>query len=161
MPLAIRKVRAAVFALAISGPLLAGNESTGQERWREVVALPSGSVVRVVDETGRVVTGDLAAATDEEVVVTVKSQRLALPRDRVRRLELRVGRSTGQRAKRGFLIGAAAGAAVAIATVQSNRGAWIPLLAIGWGGVGAAIGAADGHSEWRYALVYEAVQPRR
>jgi hypothetical protein len=33
-------------------------------------------------------------------------------------------------------------------------------LALGWGGVGAAIGAVDGHSEWRYSLVYEAVQPR-
>jgi len=165
MVLAIRSLFASLIVLLIAGPASAsGGIRAGQGQWTNVVALPSGASVRVLDDAGGTLNGEFTAATDEKIIVAVGTDRFEVAKERVQRVELRVGGGVGRGAKRGFLIGAAAGALVGFATVKSNRGAWIPFLALGWGGVGAAVGALDGRSNWRYSLVYqrsEAEQPEQ
>jgi uncharacterized membrane protein len=65
-----------------------------------------------------------------------------------------VQRRTGQKAKRGLIIGAIAGGLVGGLTAESNQGLWSALMAAGWGVIGAVIGASDGFSDRQETLVY-------
>ena len=67
-----------------------------------------------------------------------------------------VRRSTGQKAKRGLLIGAIAGGLVGALTTNSKQLPWAGFLAAGWGAIGAAIGASPGFFDREEALVYVA-----
>lgn len=123
--------------------------------WDSVVSLPLGTQVRITNLAGRRLMGVLEGATPEALLVRVEQRTERLQRSDVARIERLAGRAVGGRAKRGFLIGAVVGVAIGTFAVESNRGVWIPALSLGWGAVGAAIGAIEGAGGRDYVVVYE------
>lgn len=121
-----------------------------------VVSLPLGTQVRITNLAGRRLMGVLEGATPEVLLVRVEQRTERLQRSDVARIERLAGRAVGGRAKRGFLIGAVVGVAIGTFAVESNRGVWIPALSLGWGAVGAAVGAIEGAGGRDYVVVYEA-----
>ncbi len=124
--------------------------------WDSVVSLPLGTQVRITNLAGRRLMGALDGATPEVLLVRVEQRTERLRRSDVARIERLAGRAVGGRAKRGFLIGAVVGVAIGTFAVESNRGVWIPALSLGWGAVGAAIGAIEDAGGRDYVVVYEA-----
>ena len=84
-----------------------------------------------------------------ELVIGDASMKI-LPAD-VARVELEGTRAKS--ARRGFLIGALAGAAHAALATRSNQGFWMLSLGSGWGAIGALVGVLSGSGE---VLLYEA-----
>lgn len=156
--------RTVLLALALLGVAATGHtqhttvtrDAQSVVGWESVVSLPLGAEVRVTDPTGRRLVGVLEAATPEALWVRVGQQTERLERPAVVQVERRARGTVGGRAKRGFLIGAAAGVAIGTFGVKSNRGVWIPALSLGWGAVGAAVGAIEGAGGRDYVVVYEA-----
>jgi hypothetical protein len=124
-----------------------------RQRWDALRAIPLNTELRVLDDRDRLVDGRLAILADDGITIRTSAGEVVLPRTSVRRIERLYTSSRARRAKIGFLIGAAAGAAVGATAVQSNRGPWILMLGGGWGGIGAAIGAASKPSR-RAVVVY-------
>jgi hypothetical protein len=120
--------------------------------WADVVALPRGAHVRISDDSGRIIKGQVQSATDGEIVIADGGAGLLLPRDRVRQVELRTGRGTGKGSRRGFRVGLTVGTALGVFT---SGGIFIAFAALTWGGLGAAVGAASGRLSWHYELVYQ------
>jgi hypothetical protein len=129
--------------------------STSPAEWSSVRTLRSGSSIAVTLFTGELVRGRLVAVDDEHVVVASSNTPTEFMRPAVQRVTLFTGVTRGTRAKRGFLVGAAAGALVAGLTVESNRAPWMLVLAGGWGALGALFGAVGGPSP-EATIIYEA-----
>lgn len=122
-------------------------------RWESVEGLSVGTRVSVAQVGGDTINGKIVAVNADRLVVLSRGAAREVPRTAVRRVVVITGmdRSTG--AKGGFLVGAGAGAFVAGATVQSNRGPWMLLLSTGWGALGAMFGALGTQQESQ--VVYE------
>jgi hypothetical protein len=129
--------------------------SAQHDPWEHVRALAVGTRIRVVLDRGLVVTGTLEKVTNIGVDVRTSAGRTSVTQPTIARVEQLLDRRVRRGAVRGFLIGAAAGAAVGLATVESNRGEWTTALALGWGGVGAALGAAGSAVDSKSTLIYE------
>ena len=102
---------------------------------------------------GSVSSGDTGGGL--ELVIGDASMEI-LPAD-VARVELIEG-TRAKSARRGFLMGALAGAAHAALTTRSNQGFWVLSLGSGWGAIGALVGVLSGSGEDRL-LLYEAPAP--
>jgi hypothetical protein len=131
---------------------LAGAPAHGS--WADVQMLERGARLRVTTTAGAV-TGQLESATDTSIDLRAGNNTTHVPRTDIRRVERAPTASVGRGARKGFLIGALSGAALGVAAVRSNRAAWISVLALSWGGIGAAIGAADAAAGQERVLIYE------
>jgi hypothetical protein len=92
--------------------------------WELVQRLSTGTRISVAQVGGGTAEGELAAVNGEGLDISSTGGRLQIPRAAIRRVTVTTGVSHRTGAKRGFLIGAAAGALVAGLTVESNRGPW-------------------------------------
>lgn len=109
-----------------------------------------------MDTTGDgVVSGRLVRVTNDALAIWQGASDRTLARPEVRRVVL-VRRQTSNGAARGLAIGGIAGALVGGLATESNRAPWAFVMALGWGAIGAAIGASSGSSHRRETVVYEA-----
>ena len=120
--------------------------------WASVKALRPQSTVALTLVTGERLRGKLVTVDDQRLVIS-SDQSVEVMRSSIQRVTLFTGLARSARAKRGFLVGAAAGALVAALTVESNRGPWMLMLSSGWGALGALFSALDGST--REAIIYE------
>ena len=123
--------------------------------WTTVVTLRSGVLVRVESFAGTVQQGQFLRADSDHLILTVASRPVDIRRADVRRLYRVSERSVGRFALRGLGIGAAGGATLGAVAAETNKAQWSAFMALGWGAVGAAIGAINGMDRDR-VLVYEA-----
>jgi hypothetical protein len=100
------------------------------------------------------VRGTLEPVDERRIVISSENAPVEVMRSRVKRVTVFTGLTRGTRAKRGFLVGAAAGALVAALTVERNRGPWMFMLSAGWGALGALFSALDG-SNRTATVIYE------
>ena len=75
-------------------------------------------------------------------------------RDQIRKVEQLGSTRTGKLAKWGFLIGAVTGASLAYASVEGSKGPWVLGQSVGWGAIGALIGAIEGRQSRERVLIY-------
>jgi len=129
-----------------------GNAAASDD-WSAVTRLATGSALRVEVSAEPSTTGRLVSAQTNQVTISTGSSQRTLLRPEIRRVIL-VQRRTGQRAKRGLIIGAIAGGLVGGLGTKSNQVPWAAFLAAGWGAIGATIGAADGFFDREETLVY-------
>ncbi len=122
--------------------------------WTGVVALPSGVSVRVESSAGRVQSGRFVRADSDHLTITAAGRPVQIPRADVRRLYRISERHVGRYAMLGLGIGAAAGATLGALAAETNKAPWSALMALGWGTVGATIGAVNGLHHDR-VLLYE------
>lgn len=122
--------------------------------WPELARLSPSSSVRVETGTG-LTTGRLLHVDDRGLSVSHRDGVSRIGRDDVRRVIVRE-RQAGRKARWGFGIGAALGLLTAGITTDSSQGAFMLLLAGGWGAIGAGIGAIDGAGDIREVVVYDA-----
>ncbi len=87
--------------------------------------------------------------------MTVANRSVDIRREDVRRVHRVSGRNVGRLALRGLGIGAAGGATLGAVATTTNKAQWSAFMALGWGAIGAAIGAISGMHRDRI-LVYEA-----
>ncbi len=122
--------------------------------WTAVVALRSGASVRVESSGGTVQSGQFLRADTGHLTMTVASRSVEIQRAEVRRLYRVSERHVGRFALRGLGTGAAGGATLGAVAAETNKAQWSALMALGWGAVGAAIGAINGLDRDR-VLLYE------
>lgn len=137
----VNRKHVAVFCLVMTTGLNSGIAQTTDD-WMAVVALPPGQNVRV--DAMQQIEGSVEHADVNGLVLVVRGRRTELPRKTVSRVVAVGSRSVGRHARNGLIIGAVAGAGVGAAAARSNRGEWVALMAIGWGGIGTLIGALEG-----------------
>lgn len=124
-----------------------------EKDWAAVGSLPRGTHIKLTQRSGLSIEGRLEDWSDDALTVRTPTGNVKAPRATVVRVVRVSGSDRTRRAGWGFLAGAVAGAAQGGALVLSNRGAWITVLAAGWGAIGAAIGAASGGH--RESVIYE------
>ncbi|HVL68325.1 MAG TPA: hypothetical protein VM364_13765 [Vicinamibacterales bacterium] len=118
-----------------------GDTAAAVGNWNAVTSLPRGTRVTVELDGGLFRIGALQWADLHQVVIGDATGTAAVPRADVARLFLR-GRTRGERAGRGFLVGAAAGVAGAM-YFTGHLGFGLRIGAT-WGAIGAGIGASMG-----------------
>ena len=135
-----------LLAIVIAAPL---------SDWTTVVTLRSGASVRVESSNGMVQQGQFLGADTDHLTMTVAGRPVDIRRAEVRRLYRVSERKVGRFALRGLVIGTAAGATLGAVAAETHKAQWSALLALGWGAIGAVIGAINGlHRD--LVLVYEA-----
>jgi len=122
--------------------------------WTGVVAPPSGVSVRVESSAGTVQSGRFVRADGDRLTITAASRPVEIRRTDVRRLYRISERHVGRYAMLGLGIGAAGGATLGGLAAETNKALWSALMALGWGTVGATIGAVNGLHRDR-VLLYE------
>ena len=132
---------------------VASRNTPAPDDWSAVTRLATGTALRVEVSAEPSTTGRLVSAQANQVTISAGSSQRTFLRPEIRRVVM-VQRSTGRKAKRGFVIGAIAGGLVGGLTTESNQGSWAALMAAGWGAVGAVIGASDGAFDRKETLVY-------
>jgi len=128
--------------------------ATPPSDWAAIVALASGTSVRVESVPGTIQQGQFLSADDEHLTFTVANRPVDMSRAAVRRVHRVSERNTKRFALRGLGIGAAAGGTLGAVTAETNKAPWTALMALGWGAIGATIGAINGLHRDR-VLVYE------
>jgi uncharacterized protein YcfJ len=137
---------AARSAVAVSSAL-------APDDWSAVTRLATGTALRVEVLAEPSTMGRLVSVQTDQVTISSRSSQRTFLRPEIRRVAL-VQRRTGEKAKRGLVIGAIAGGLVGGLTTESNRGSWAAFMAAGWGAIGAVIGASDGFFDREETLVY-------
>jgi hypothetical protein len=105
-------------------------------------------------DRGRYAEGTLQAIDDTQITILRNASVMIAPRAEVRTVERVGARQTAKRAGLGLLIGAVGGAILGYAVTETNKGAWAARMALGWGGIGGAIGAIDGRHARERIVVY-------
>jgi hypothetical protein len=123
--------------------------------WPSVMRLERGSAVRVEDVAGADMVGTLVGVTSDGVTVSQRSGSQTVLRPSVQRISLRQ-RQTATKAWRGWLVGTIAGTVLGAIVPETNRLPWAVFMGVGWGAIGAGIGASDGYFDRRESLVYQA-----
>ena len=123
-------------------------------RWDAVRALPAGARLEIEDRAGAFLEGRVRSVSDDGIALATKKATIDVQRSSVGRVILIGARQTGRRARRGFLIGAALGAAVT--AIGRAPAAWMLFISSGWGALGAAFGAIDGASTRERVVIYQA-----
>jgi len=126
--------------------------------WTTVVTLRSGASVRVESSDGMVQQGQFLAADTDHLTITVARRPVDIRRAEVRRLYRVSERKVRRFALRGLGIGATGGATLGAVAAETNKAQWSALMALGWGAIGAVIGAINGTARDR-VLLYEAQTP--
>lgn len=137
----------------------AGSAAAGGRQgrdWGAVVALESGTVVRIEQSTGAQVEGTFQSATDDSLRIQTESGTMDLRRAEIVRVSRRTTVSSGHRIWKGFLVGAIGGLIQGLVTVKGNRLPWFSFLIGTWGGIGALIGLFSHAEEERYVVVFTA-----
>ena len=145
---------AALPSCALSGGGEVSTATAPPSSWDEMVLRARGERVQIWRIDGSSIVGSVSSGNTGglELVIGDASMEI-LPAD-VARVELIEG-TRAKSARRGFLIGALAGAAHAALTTRSNQGFWMLSLGSGWGAIGALVGVLSGSGEDRL-LLYEA-----
>jgi hypothetical protein len=123
------------------------------DNWNAVTALAPGTRLRVELARGQTADGILKVVDDLQLTL---ERKVPAPRAAVRKVKRLGLPRTREFAKWGLLIGAVTGASLAYATVERSKGAWALLQSVGWGSIGAAIGATEGAQSPRLTMVYRA-----
>ena len=121
--------------------------------WSAVARLATGTALRVEASAQPSTTGRLVSVQTNQITISSGSSQRTFLQPEIRRVVL-VQRRTGQKAKRGLIIGAVAGGLVGGLTTESNQGSWAAFMAAGWGAIGAVIGASEGFFDREETLVY-------
>ena len=122
--------------------------------WTAVVALRSDASVRVESSAGKAQSGQFLRADNDHLTMTVATRSVDIQRGEVRRVYQMSERHVGRFTLLGLGIGAAGGATLGAFAAETNKAEWSALMALGWGTVGAAIGAINGLHRDR-VLLYE------
>ena len=130
------------------------SSSSDHDRWDAVRAVPAGARLEIENRAGEFLAGRVRSVSDDHIAIDTRKATVAIVRTSVGRVILIGARQTGRRARRGFLIGAALGAAVT--AIGRAPAAWTLFISLGWSGLGAALGAADGASTRERVVIYEA-----
>ena len=133
--------------------VVALRNAPASDDWSAVTRLATGTSLRVEVSAEPSTTGRLVSVQANQVTISSGSWQRTFLRPEIRRVVL-VQRRTGEKAKRGLVIGAIAGALVGGLTTESNQGSWAAVMAAGWGAIGAVIGASDGFFDREETLVY-------
>jgi len=133
--------------------VVALRNAPASDDWSAVTRLATGTSLRVEVSAEPSTTGRLVSVQGNQVTISSGSWQRTFLRPEIRRVVL-VQRRTGEKAKRGLVIGAIAGALVGGLTTESNQGSWAAVMAAGWGAIGAVIGASDGFFDREETLVY-------
>jgi hypothetical protein len=94
--------------------------------WGNVVALSSGSEIRVVLAGGRTVRGFLQSATQESLALNAATSQETLPRVDVKRVQMKRPGHRGRNTLIGLGVGSAAGLATGAGIDASTNGDWFP-----------------------------------
>ena len=152
--LSLHIVPAAVHAQAVAEDTAATALSRAPGRWDAVRALTAGARLEIENLAGEYLEGRVRSVSDVGITIDTKKATVDVPRPSVGRVILIGARRTGRGARRGFLIGAAVGAAVT--AIGRAPVAWILFIGSSWGGLGAALGAADGARVRERVVIYQA-----
>jgi len=142
---------AAVHAQAVADATVPGR---AQSRWDALRALPGGVRLEIENLAGEFLEGRVRSVSDVGITIDTKKATVDVPRPSVGRVILIGARRTGRGARWGFLVGAAAG--VAVTAIGRAPVAWLLFIGSSWGGLGAALGAADGARERERVVIYQA-----
>ena len=132
--------------------LLASSIGYAQSDWSALTTLTPGSRLRIESLRGGHAEGILQAVDDVQLTL---EKRPAAPRAEIRKVKLLAAPRTGRFAKWGFLIGGVGGASLAYATAEGSKGTWALLQGVGWGAIGALIGAIDGRQSRERVPVFD------
>jgi hypothetical protein len=143
----------AVHAQAVADDTAATALGRAQSRWDGVRALPAGARLEIENLAGEFLEGRVRSVSEVGIMVDTKKATVDVPRPSVGRVILIGSRRTGPGARRGFLIGAAVG--VAVTAIGRAPIAWMLFIGSGWGGLGAALGAADGARVRERVVIYQ------
>jgi hypothetical protein len=131
--------------------IFASSIGYAQSDWGAVTATPPGTRLRIEAQKGRQVEGVLEAVDDTQLTLQRKPP---AARADIRKVERLGAPRTAKLAKWGFLVGAVSGAALSYAVVETNKGPWAARMSVGWGAIGAAIGAISGARSPKRSLIY-------
>lgn len=121
--------------------------------WATVMQVQPGTSVKIYVRSGATIAGKVLTADPDYLTVEDRGRNVVFAKRDIRRVAVQQ-RETGRFARRGLAFGALAGALLGALTTESSRVPWALMLASGWGGVGAAIGAIDGSQERREVVIY-------
>ena len=121
--------------------------------WARVVRLRQG-VLLEIEHGGGVGVGRLQSVDANRVVLSNDGSSTSIARSSVRLVAVLDDGQRGRYARRGFLVGALAGAANVALNARSSRVVWALMLGAGWGGIGALIGTFVASGDER-EIVYE------
>ena len=138
----------------VEGSRTVTSSSPDHSRWDVVRALPAGARLEIENRAGRFLEGRVRSASDDGIAIDTRKATVDVMRASVGRVILIGARQTGRGARRGFLIGAALGAAVT--AIGRAPVTWMLFIGSGWGGLGAAFGAADGARTRERVVIYQA-----
>jgi hypothetical protein len=130
------------------------SSSSDHDRWDAVRALPAGARLEIENRAGEFLEGRVRSVSGDGIAIDTNRATVDVLRFSVGRVILIGARQTGRRARKGFLIGAALGAAVT--AIGRAPAAWTLFISSGWGGLGAAFGAVDGATTRERVVIYEA-----
>jgi len=99
--------------------------------------------------------GEFLGADTDHLTMAVARRPVDIRRAEVRRLYRVSERKVGRFALRGLVIGATGGAILGAVAAETNKAQLSALMALGWGAIGAVIGAITGLNRGR-VLLYEA-----
>ena len=125
------------------------------DRWDAVLALPAVARVEIKNRAGAFLEGTVRSVDDERIVIEAKTSTVDVARSAVDRIVLIGARKTARFARRGFLAGAALGAAVAV--IGRAPAYVIAHLSAGWGVLGSGIGEVEGLQSRERVVIYQAV----
>ncbi len=135
-----RPALALAFSLSLSASLIAHDSS-----WANVADLQPGNKVTVFKTNSERVEGRFVTSSNSEITLQDGAERHVIPREQVSRV---TRTSRGRNALVGLAIGAGVGVALGVAMLEREDGyaGAVAGTAIGFGGIGAAIGATRTHT---------------
>jgi hypothetical protein len=139
--------------------LTSGVAAQSRSDWQAVVALQPGVLLRVDTFSRERLRGPLQRVDNDRLTLAVSTGPVDIPRGSVRRV-IQIGdRHVGRDARRGLLVGAAAGGTLGALAAETNKRSWSALMAAGWGAIGSLIGAINGLDRDQY-LWYDSPMPQ-
>ncbi len=145
-------------ATVVSAPRAARSAGSPSEQWASLQALHRGAPVEVTLLTRASIAGEFASVDDRRIAIVSHDGSVEVRRSDVQRITVVTGVTRADGARWGFLVGAAAGALLAAATVTSNRGPWMMMMSAGWGSLGALVGSLYG-SNGTTTVIYQGPTP--
>jgi hypothetical protein len=131
-----------VLLFTMAAPTVGAQTLAGSFEQLQVLVKP-GDTISVTDSTGRELTGKITGLSPSSLALLVEGTRRDLPESEVRQIRQRRQDSLGNGAKWGLGIGAGLGLAAGLLIASEygeGGGAYIPILALVYGGIGAGVG---------------------
>lgn len=136
-------------AVAVLMCLLSIPALSQEANWDNLRQLKAGNKIQVVETNLKVVEGKFVRFTEADLTLQVDKQEVVIPKDQVYRVS---HKGRGRNALIGLLAGSGAGLAIGAAVMERESGyaGAVAGTAVGFGAIGAGIGAAVPHSTTFY-----------